>query len=44
MDDGFGLSSGAKLSELPMLSNHSTLHAHREDRGGRSGVEARAVV
>jgi hypothetical protein len=35
-----GLSSGAKPSEFPMLSNHSTLHAHGEDRGGRSGVEA----
>jgi hypothetical protein len=39
MDDASGLSSGAKPSELPMLSNHSTLQAHGEDRGGRSRVE-----
>jgi hypothetical protein len=44
IDGGSGLSLGAKPSELPILSNHSTLHAHGEDRGGRSIVEARAGV
>jgi hypothetical protein len=39
MDDAFEMSSGAKPSELPMLSNHSTPQAQGEDRGGISRVE-----
>jgi hypothetical protein len=38
-----GMSSGAKPSELTMLSNHSTLHAHGEEKGGSSRVEAQPV-
>jgi hypothetical protein len=37
-----GLSFGAKPRELPKLSNHSTLQAYREDKGGKSGVVARS--
>jgi hypothetical protein len=41
---GSRMSLGVKPREFPMLSNHSTLHAHGEDKGGRSGVEARSGV
>jgi hypothetical protein len=40
MGDGSGLSFGAKPREFPKLSNHSTLQAQGEDRGGSSGVVA----
>jgi hypothetical protein len=40
MGGGSGLSLGAKSREFPILSNHSTLHAHEEEKGGRSKVEA----
>jgi hypothetical protein len=39
---GSGLSFGAKPREFPKLSNHSTLQAYREDKGGKSGVVARS--
>jgi hypothetical protein len=37
MDDASGLSSGVKPSELPMLSNHSTLQAHGRTEEGDPG-------
>jgi hypothetical protein len=37
---GSGLSFGAKPREFPWLSNHSTLQAYKEDKGGNSGVVA----
>jgi hypothetical protein len=44
MGGGSGLILGVKPREFPMLSNHSTLHSHGEDKGGRSRVEARSRI
>jgi hypothetical protein len=40
MGGGYRMRLGVKPREFPMISNHSTLHVHREDRGGRFRVEA----